>query len=77
MLSLERSIQLRDDFFRFATNKELSKEIKKEAEKEGIPEVSERFTEWFLFEKIFSDGKNTIDLFLEKNFLLLRHAGTP
>lgn len=68
MMSLERSIQLRNDFFQFAQNKELYKEIKKEAEREEIPEINDRFIEWFLFEKIFSDGKTSLDLFLEKDF---------
>jgi hypothetical protein len=68
MLSLEKSIQLKDDFFQFAQNKDINKEIKKEAEKEGVKEINGRFTEWFLFEKVFPDGKTTIDLFLEKDF---------
>jgi len=66
MIDLNNALELRDLFFNFAS--ENLKEIKKEISKDNI-EVNDRYIEWYLFEKIFSDGKLLIDEFLEKKTL--------
>ncbi len=68
MPTLERCLEILEQFFSFAQNKEIKKEIKKEGEKEGVNEVNDRFIEWFLFEKVLIEGNTALDLFLEKDF---------
>lgn len=63
-MKLEEIILLRDEFLVFCKSEKLQKEIEKESEKESIT-IDPNFCEWFLFEKIFSNGDTCLDLFVK------------
>lgn len=63
----EKAMALRKELFSFLDDKKIKKEFKKEALKESQSAKDTNFREWFLFEKIFPEGQQLIDIFLLKD----------